>query len=347
MRMHVSGKLPAAPFRRDSGAVTLMARAALPLALLIYSACIPRPAIPPGMVAVGARPLPTLVQGDRLFAVPVTENGDTLMLAVETGNGTSMIYAAAAERMRLELEPLISGADTAWLVHLPPLSAETDIPPLVEMPDVGSRFFVFPADADGEDGFLGQSWLAGRTWIFDYPDERMWLVPPGALPRDGPGRVELGFLTDAVGRRVLNVPRVRVLIAGDSLDLVLDTGASAVLTNSALAALGGGAQLRGASFITLSTLQRWSAEHPDWTVVENADARTEMPMIRVPSVAIGSQSTGPVWFIAASDERFAARASRLTDRPVVGALGGNALRNFSVTLDYENAIAIFERPINR
>ncbi|HLV24923.1 MAG TPA: hypothetical protein VKZ41_01320 [Gemmatimonadales bacterium] len=343
MRTDSIGQIQIAPCRRTSSVVAIVTYAALVCVALAPLSCIPRPAVPPGMVVVGARPLPTVVEGDRLFVAPVTEGGDTLLLSVETGNGTSMIYAAAAERMNLELVPLVSGADTAWLVDLPPLSPETDIPPLVEMPDVGTRFFVFPADADGEDGFLGQSWLAGRTWILDYPESRIWLIPPGALPEHTQGQVKLGFLTDVAGRRVLNVPRIRVNVGGDSIDLVLDTGASAVLTDSALAVLGGTSRLRGASFVTLSTLERWRREHPDWMVVENADARTEMPMIRVPSLEIGGQLAGAVWFIAAPDERFSARASRLTDRPVSGALGGNALRHFSVTLDYEHAIAIFER----
>src|SRR5690606_41324900 len=89
------------------------------------------------VVEVGTRQLPTLVEGDRLFATPITRSGDTLFLSVESGNGTSMIYAAAAERMQLEHVPLVSGPDTAWLVDLPPLIAETETPPLVEQPDVG------------------------------------------------------------------------------------------------------------------------------------------------------------------------------------------------------------------
>ena len=286
----------------------------------------------------------TMLQDGRLFATPVTEGGDTLVLAVETGNGTSMLYAAAAERMGLELIPLVIGTDTAWLVELPPLAPETEIPPLVETPDVGSRFFVFPADADGEDGFLGQTWLAGRTWIFDYPAATIWLVPPDVLPSHrADQRVPLGFRTDGQGQRVINVPRIRVRIGGDSLDLVLDTGASAVFTDSALSRLDAGSPLRAASFVSASVLERWRREHPDWEVVQDADSRTGMPMIRVPFVEVAGYRTGPVWFVAAPDDRFSDRASRLTDLPVSGALGGNVLRNFVVTVDYEEAIAIFER----
>src|SRR5690606_3333644 len=118
---------------------------------------------PPGMVEVGARSLPTALELDRLFVLTVTEAGDTLTLSVESGNVTSMLYAATVERLQLPLLQFVSGADTAWLVDMPQLDAASEIPPLVEMPDVGSSFFVFPADVPGEDGFLGQSWLAGRT----------------------------------------------------------------------------------------------------------------------------------------------------------------------------------------
>lgn len=315
----------------------------LSLALVFCSACIPRPVVPPGMVEVGARPLPGRLSDDRFFAAPITENGDTLVLSVETGTGASMLYAATVERLGLPVTPLVSGADTAWLVELPALHPAADIPPLAEMPDVGSRFFVFPAEAEGEDGFLGQSWLAGRTWVFDYPAGRLWLLPPGVLPSHAAAqRVPLGFRTDAAGMRVVNVPRIRVKVGDDSLDLVLDTGAAAAYTDSALTRLGvTGSAVRGASLISLSALEGLRQRYPDWPVMTSADANTGMPMIRVPSVEVAGLSTGPVWFVAVPDEVFAARSARLTDRPVVGALGGNALRRFTVTLDYENGVAVF------
>lgn len=314
------------------------------LVAVCITACLPRPVGPAGMVEVGAHPLPTALELDRLFVLTVTEAGDTLALSVESGNVTSMLYAATVERLDLPLLEFVSGADTAWLVAMPALEAASEIPPLAEMPDVGSFFFVFPADVPGEDGFLGQSWLAGRAWRLDYPEARISLIPPGVLSSYPAAlQVPLGFRTDGRGGRLLNVPRVRVKVGSDSLDLVLDTGASVAFSDTALEHMEPGGDFRGASLIALSVLRSWKRENPSWVVVENADANTGMPMIHVPNVEFGGTHSGPVWFVATPDDRFFQGVSGLTDLPVYGALGGNAFRGLAVMLDYERAIAVFER----
>ncbi|HSL68868.1 MAG TPA: hypothetical protein VK864_01435, partial [Longimicrobiales bacterium] len=50
-----------------------------------------------------------------------------------------------------------------------------------------------------------------------------------------------------------------------------------------------------------------------------------------------------VWFERRNQGVFEERMSRWLDRPIVGALGGNALGFFRVTIDYPNGIAVFER----
>ncbi len=335
--------VPARP--RTAGLVALAMLAAV-------AGCIPSRMTPPGMLEVGAHPLPTRITADRIFVVPVTEAGDTLVLQVETAGPTSMLYEESVARLRLPRQQLVSGRDTAYLVDFPPMNGELAIPTPNDLPEIGQRLFIFPAEnggIDGEDGFLGQSWLAERTWMFDYPAGTLLLLPPGIVPphRDA-NRVPLGFLLDETGRRLLNIPRIRVAVAGDSLDLLLDTGASVALTPAALAAIGdGGPSLRAASFIALSVLEQWRARHPGWRVVEGADENTGLPMIEVPELRVAGHRTGPVWFIAAPDDRFVARASGLTDLPVIGALGGSVLRDFVVTVDYPSAVAVFTRPPTR
>lgn len=310
--------------------------------------CIPRRMTPSGMLEVGAHPLPTRIIGDRVFVAPVTDDGDTLVLQVESASPASMVYASTVTRLRLDRERLVSGSDTAYLVTLPVMSGELAIPTPNALPQIGQRLFIFPGDdagGDGEDGFLGQSWLAERTWTFDYPNATLLLLPPGILPRHRASeRVPLGFLADESGRRVLEIPRIRVSIGGDSLDLVLDTGASVALSPAAMAVIAdGGPAVRAASFVALSVLEAWQARHPGWRVVPDADANSRMPMIEVPEVRVAGQRVGPVWFVAAPDDRFLSRASGLTDQPVVGALGGSVLREFVLTLDYVNGVAIFVR----
>lgn len=157
-------------------------------------------------------------------------------------------------------------------------------------------------------------------------------------------RVALGFKEDENGQRVLNFPRIQVVIDGETLDLLFDTGATTFLTDTAVTALrDGGAAERATSFITTSTFEKWRKRHPNWRVIEQAEITTGEAMIEVPSVTVAGYTVGPVWFTRRPDKNFHEFMSKFMDKRVEGALGGNALRYFRVTVDYPNAVAIFER----
>ena len=70
---------------------------------------------------------------------------------------------------------------------------------------------------------------------------------------------------------------------------------------------------------------------------------TPKAMIEVPNVTVAGYTIGPVWFTRRPDKNFHEFMSKFMDRKVEGALGGSALRYFRVTVDYRNAVAIFER----
>ena len=63
--------------------------------------------------------------------------------------------------------------------------------------------------------------------------------------------------------------RVAIAVAGESIDVLLDTGATAHPTQAGLAAMktstvnGQGV----ASYITTSIMNRWHVAHPDWPLV--------------------------------------------------------------------------------
>jgi hypothetical protein len=140
----------------------------------------------------------------------------------------------------------------------------------------------------------------------------------------------------------MHFPRIRVAVAGDSLDLLFDTGATGLLTDSAAAAIGDGRPARRASsFIASAVFDRWRAAHPEWRVIERGTS-FGADLIEVPRVAIAGHEVGPVWFERRPAGVFEVGMSRWFDQPIVGALGGNALRFFRVTVDYPRAIAAFE-----
>jgi len=293
--------------------------------------------------------VPVRYDEHRYIVTPVTEAGDTLYLYTDTGTELDVLFPATVERLGLSRDSLIRGTDTLRFATLPPFRPEASIPFRSAHPVMERAILVVDpiAFAASTDGILGQHWFAGRVWTFDYPRHRLLLRPAGDLPRQSPKhRVRLGFQLDTAGRRSVHFPRIRVLIDGDSLDLLFDTGAMTTLTDSALGALADGRPARRAtSFVVRSIFDRWRRRHPDWQVIERADQYDGLmsPMIKVPSVEVGGFKVGPVWFTLRRDEDFV-HFSQGMDRPIVGALGGSGLQYLEVTIDYPGAIAVFARP---
>ena len=192
---------------------------------------------------------------------------------------------------------------------------------------------------------LGQAWFADRVWTFDYPRRQLLLRADGDLPSaDAAHQVSLGFKINAAGKHGANYPRITVQIAGAPVDLLFDTGASTQLSAAALAVVKDDRPaIRAASFIAESIFAQWHTGHPDWRTVERGEAGTGLAMIEVPAVLVAGYTVGPVWFTARPDAAIHDTMSGNTDKRVDGALGGNALHDFRVTLDYPRAIAVFER----
>jgi hypothetical protein len=196
------------------------------------------------------------------------------------------------------------------------------------------------------DGMLGQEWFAGRVWAFDYPQHRLLLHSSNEVMKKAGDRhrIALGFKTDESGTRLLNFPRVQVLIDGENLDLLFDTGATTTLSDSALSVLKDNRSAeRATSFITTTIFEKWRKRHPGWRMMARAEKETGEAMIEVPKITVAGHSVGPIWFTRRRDKNFHEFMSQFMDKRVEGALGGNALRYFRVTVDYPNAVAQFEK----
>ncbi|NTX17399.1 hypothetical protein HUA76_42180 [Myxococcus sp. CA056] len=297
---------------------------------------------------VPGRPLalPVKFSEDRFFVQPVTREGQTLTFYTDTGGGL-FILADAVTRLGLQRIARAAGSEDSkdW-VRMPDFRNEAWMPmpegtegqlPVAAMERVLSEL---------GDGLLGQGWFAGRVWTFDYPGGKLWLRAARDVPEVAPAhRVALGFPTDATGKRQANFPRIQVRVDGETLDLLFDTGAMLSLTESARKVLADERPAtRATNFITRSTFERWHQRHPDWRVIEDGD--TYLPgstLIEVPRIEVAGHEVGPVWFTTRPDPNFREFMSQFMDKPVEGALGGNALRFFRVTVDYDQAVAVFER----
>lgn len=291
--------------------------------------------------------LPARYDEHRFYVEPVAADGTRLTFYTDTGGGLFLLRDAV-ERLRLSMVNVGGeGKDAFHLAELPKFRADASIPAPLSR---GGRIPVWsPPTGEGGpsnfvgDGMLGQDWFGGRVWQFDYPGRRLLLLedmPAG----DAKHRVSLGFKSDETGKRALNFPRIQVEIDGETLDLLFDTGATTFLVDSALAVLkDGGAAARATSFITNTTFEKWRKEHPDWRVIERAEKSTGEAMIEVPLVTVAGYSVGPVWFTRRADKNFHEYMSGFMDKRVDGALGGNALRHFRVTVDYPGAVAVFQK----
>ncbi|GGD35666.1 hypothetical protein [Pseudoxanthomonas indica] len=299
-----------------------------------------------------AQVLPARFEADRVYLQASDGLGQELRLYTDTGGGL-FIKQAAVERLKLISEPLADPlalrevGDRARTTRLPTFALAAFIPP--PLAD-GGRMMVLPAELAGrqlpgtsdDDGMLGQAWFDGRIWTWDYPGQVFRLELPGWKPTAEARRLPLGFKTDAQGQRQAAFPRMQVGIAGKTYSLLLDTGAMTVLNPSALIALGeDGPAERATSMIADSVFRAWRKAHPEWRVIEDAQAGMGSAMIEVPEVIIAGYKVGPVWFTHREDRNFHDFMSSFMDARVDGALGGNAFRHFVMTVDYPGAAAYF------
>jgi len=291
--------------------------------------------------------LPTLFVADRVYAVPRTSDGQSLKLYTDTGGGLFITQAAAQRlKLRVRLAPLAEGTDPSApqpsLAELPAFKAGFSIP---VPPDNEGRLPVMPTERAEknhfvDDGMLGEAWFGGHVWTWDYPHQHLTLEGKAWKPDAKAARVALGFPAEN-GERGNNFARITVRIDGKPIDLLLDTGATTTLGEDAMKTLGDDLPAeRATSFIVDAQFKEWRTAHPDWRVIEKAD-RGKMPAIEVPVIDVAGASVGPVWFTWRPDQAFHEYMSGMMDRQVEGALGGNALAHFVMTIDYPGAAAYF------
>jgi hypothetical protein len=274
-----------------------------------------------------------------IYVVPRTADGTAMRFLTDTGGGL-FILADQLPALGFAVD------DGTESIPFPAMDSAARIP--TPLPTDG-RLWINPRRQGVIDesltGMLGAPWFAGRCWLFDYPGKRLLVLPDIELDPSDPHVVPLAFQTDGDGKRTSHFPRIQVEIDGETFDLLFDTGAQTVLSETAYFDLGGeGERLRATSFITTTIFEKWLLEHPEWPVLPEADTILNAPMMRVPAVTVGGHVVGPIWFTRRPDANFHDYMSRWMDKPVDGALGGNCLGYFRITVDYPAGLAHFERP---
>ncbi len=296
--------------------------------------------------------IPTVYEAGHFYAVPVTESGQKLRLLVDTGGGGGSgmywITEPAAKRLGLKTTTCKVDDTTLTVAAVPKFKKGLEIPiPLAERSPCGKTLLVMGETYPEGDGQLGAGYLPGRVWTFDYFKKRLVIEDSSWRPNKHAHVANLGFQRDEKGGMTSGFPRLTIQVAGQELDMLLDTGATAHRTEAGAKATGEPA-IRGkgvTSYITRSTFDRWHKEHPEWRVVEKGDdlfgPAFIMRIIEVPNVQIAGWSIGPVWFTERPDPSFHQFMAQWMDKKPEGAVGGNIFSHFVMTVDYPNAKAYF------
>jgi hypothetical protein len=198
----------------------------------------------------------------------------------------------------------------------------------------------------GVDGELGQAWFANYCWQFDYENQSL-IYNQRSLSEGSANTVPVLFKENEQGNRMSNLPQVFATVDGVEMPFLIDTGAKLYPTASASAALESSYSDEpvAASFIIEFIFEHWRSIHPEWTVVEHADAKLgNVKMIQVPEMTIAGTTVGPVWFCTRPDVNYLEYMARFSNVPAMGSLGGNFLKNFNLTIDYPNKLAKFGMP---
>ncbi|QNK01851.1 hypothetical protein [Dyella telluris] len=299
-----------------------------------------------------AQVVPTVFEAGHFFATPETVTGERLKLLVDTGGGGAdglyVLGTPTAQRLKLPASPCKLGNPKLTTAALPAYQPGRGIPAhdgacdaVLTMDD--------PHPISAADGILGAPYLDGRVWTFDYPARKLVLQGTAWTPAKDDHAEALGFQNNDQGKRVQAFPRVQIRVDGEPIDMLLDTGATAFPSDT-------GRQVTGTptvngfgvtSYITHSQLESWHARHPEWRVLENGDvlfAKYSPRMIEVPSLEIAGWSLGPVWFTERPDSAFHGMMAELMDKTPEGAIGGNVLGHFVLTIDYPKGMAYVACP---
>jgi hypothetical protein len=289
--------------------------------------------------------IPTRYRADRFFAAPVSQQGDTIVLLMDTGGGGVFVIKPVLEKLGFTPKFLQLGDGDSVFAGgpFPTFRKDAAIPPALGTPRGEIMGYgVKPMKAfDTAVGMVGHNWFAGRVWVLDYPrHEASYYETPPPPKLFGPHTIPMTLKAPLVR----DDPRIQVVVAGDTIDMLLDTGATSVLTPEAIAIVGPGPANRASAFVTTRLWDKWRGVHPDWRVIPGGEDNTHADLIAVPSVSIAGYDVGPIWFAKRPDQVYDGMMKSLMDKPILASIGGAAFRQFKLTMDYVNQRVTFEKP---
>jgi PDZ domain len=172
------------------------------------------------------------------------------------------------------------------------------------------------------EGFLPAAVLKLYDVVFDYPAHSFTLAHSGSL-------VHHGVPIPMSVKPETGLPRIEVLIAGQTYGFMLDTGAAY-------------------AGLSLGVMDKWIIEHPSWAHSVGAVGSANMvgkqydstkELLRTPEVRLGPIVIRNVGFMSQPVGVYETIDSADMTAPIVGVLAGNVLRHFRLDLDYPSGVA--------
>ena len=210
--------------------------------------------------------------------------------------------------------------------------------PFFEIPDTSERMDLFSKYVH-HDVFLGQFFFINKSWTFDYKAGKLYVNTP--VNATDENTQSIGFKKDRQGNKRFGHPSMQILVDGEIIDVLFDTGATLLLGENSATEFGNKKATSG-SFIAKSIFDIWHKQHPDWRVIEKGEM-TGADLIEVPEVKVGNLIAGPVWFAKRPDEAWSRGMIGSMDKVVKGAIGGSFLQYFKVSIDYNSELIKFQQ----
>lgn len=265
--------------------------------------------------------LPMRVRNNRIFVdfgFPAAGGtSEPVMTQLDTGGGALVLASDYAKK--LGYTENTAGAPKGYAVlHLDRITigSQTIAVPRAAAPVKPMTVYNPGADSPA---FFAVAVLRDHVVTFDYPGGRFAL--------DGPMLSGATALPVQIAQKSA-MPRIELDVDGERMGFLLDTGASFTM-------------------LSKTVIDRLRQKHPEWRYTVGAYGPANMigtkleansEMLRIPGVRWGPFTIDALDVVSRPPDTFEKYMTAMMSAPIVGAIGGNVLRNFALRLDYPHSM---------
>jgi predicted aspartyl protease len=251
----------------------------------------------------------------------------TARFLVDTGGGAFILTESLANDLALRRTgpAMTEDGQTFAPLDLPRVrlgAMPIDLTGVGALVAVGAKRF---GTRDDADGLVPGRLLRKYHVIFDYPARTFTLAAPGSVKPIGER------VAAPIGRT--GFPRIELTIAGETNGFLLDSGATYTMISQAV-------------------LDRWAKAQPSWPRTTGAIGMANMfggkmeataTMLRLADASWGSARVEQAAAVSRPVGTFESYMSGMMTSPIVGAIGGNILKQFRVEIDYANGVVYLQK----